>query len=160
MPYKKQQPNATSALCGKMIASTEAQFGVTQLTAKNIHQPIKNPLSAKWNFRVSGPDMINLMKGFAPQDMDDKWMCCTAGPADQGLIRVRMCRSWSSNEMVALIGRVTSDDEAAIAKEGGEIVGIEWPAPEEDEYDPWTEESSKEFAVGFCRHLLECNLEP
>ncbi|KAF4345102.1 atp-dependent dna helicase [Fusarium beomiforme] len=124
----------------------------------NVHA-IENPSSAEWNIRLSGQNMINLMSGHCPRDMDDKWMCVTTGPAEQGLIRVRFCRSWSSREIIALIGRVGSDDEAIIAEEGGEILAIMWPTPEEGDYDPWDEESAKQFAAGFCRHLMNCELE-
>ncbi|KAL5591720.1 hypothetical protein FOVSG1_010609 [Fusarium oxysporum f. sp. vasinfectum] len=135
--------------------TTEKRFTGSRINVKSI----ETPSSAEWRIRLSGPNMINLMNGHRPQDMDDKWMCMTTGPAEQGLIRVRMCRSWSDREIIALIGRVGSDDEAIIAKEGGEILAIMWPTPEEDEYDPFDEESAKKFAIGFCRHFMNCELE-
>jgi hypothetical protein len=135
--------------------TTEKRFTGSRINVKSI----ETPSSAEWRIRLSGPNMINLMNGHRPQDMDDKWMCMTTGPAEQGLIRVRMCRSWSDREIIALIGRVGSDDEAIIAEEGGEILAIMWPTPEEDEYDPFDEESAKKFAIGFCRHFMNCELE-
>ncbi|KAF5651992.1 atp-dependent dna helicase [Fusarium sp. NRRL 25303] len=135
--------------------TTEKRFTGSRINVKSI----ETPSSAEWRIRLSGPNMRNLMNGHRPQDMDDKWMCMTTGPADQGLIRVRMCRSWSNQEIIALIGRVGSDDEAIIAEEGGEILAIMWPTPKEDEYDPFDEESAKKFAIGFCRHFMNCELE-
>ncbi|EMT71234.1 hypothetical protein FOC4_g10009733 [Fusarium odoratissimum] len=124
--------------------TTEKRFTGSRINVKSI----ETPSSAEWRIRLSGPNMINLMNGHRPQDMDDKWMCMTTGPAVQGY-----------REIIALIGRVGSDDEAIIAKEGGEILAIMWPTPEEDEYDPFDEERAKKFAIGFCRHFMNCELE-
>jgi hypothetical protein len=110
----KIQPQKTFTM------TTEKRFTGSRINVKSI----ETPSSAEWRIRLSGPNMINLMNGHRPQDMDDKWMCMTTGPAEQGLIRVRMCRSWSDREIIALIGRVGSDDEAIIAEEGGEILAI------------------------------------
>ncbi|KAF5627706.1 atp-dependent dna helicase [Fusarium tjaetaba] len=120
--------------------TTQKRFTGSRINVKFI----ETPCSAEWRIRLSGPNMKNLMLGHCPQDMDDKWMCMTTGPAEQGLIRVR---------------RVGSDDEAMIAEEGGEILVIMWPTPKEDEYDPFDEQSAKEFAIGFCRHFMNCELE-
>ncbi|KAH6951767.1 hypothetical protein HG530_012245 [Fusarium avenaceum] len=131
-------------------------------TSWNINK-INNPESAKWNIRVPGPDMINLINGFAPRDMDDKWMCCTKGPDDEGNIVVRICRSWSSNEIIALKGRVDSDahkNPRVIGQKGGEILEIVWEPGKKGEYEPMNEKRAKEFAIGFCKGLLKCELRP
>jgi hypothetical protein len=134
----------------------------TKRASFNHIKPIQVPLSAKWGIRVAGPEMIKLMYGFVPRDMDDKWACCTDGPDKEGNVRVRMCRSWSSMERVALIGRVPAEghnNEKVIEREGGVISEIIWEKPQKDEYEPMDEKGAKEFAVGFSKSLMNCDLK-
>ncbi|CAG7559806.1 unnamed protein product [Fusarium equiseti] len=123
---------------------------------------IKVPLSAKWDIRVPGPEMIKLIYGSWPEDMDDKWMCCTDGPDREGNIRVSFCRSWTSMERVALIGKVSPEahrNEKAIEREGGVITEVVWEKPLKNEYDPMDEKAAKEFAAGFSKARMDCNLK-
>lgn len=125
-------------------------------------KPIQNPVSTKWDLRVPGPEMINLIYGFSPRDMDDKWACCTDGPDKEGNIRVRFCRSWTTMENIALIGRVPVEahgNEKVIAREGGVITEIVWEKPRKDEWEPLTEKTAKEFAIGFSKHCMGCDLK-
>ncbi|KAF4967064.1 hypothetical protein FSARC_5355 [Fusarium sarcochroum] len=128
-------------------------------------KPIADPTSVKWNIRVPGPDMMNLINGFTPPDMDYKWMCRTQGPDEQGNIVVQMCRSWSSQEIVALKGRVfvqgSNIEDKDIEKEGGEILEIFWDAIRTyGEEEPWSEQDAKDLAIGLAKNLLKCNLDP
>ncbi|KAF5680042.1 atp-dependent dna helicase [Fusarium heterosporum] len=131
-------------------------------TSWNINK-IKNPKSAKWQFRVPGTDMVNLINGFAPQQMEDRWMSCTKGPDSQGNIVVHFCRSWTSNEIIVLKGRVSPDasrNPRAIEQKGGEILEIVWEPGKKDEYEPMNEERAKELAIGLCKGLLKFELKP
>ncbi|RGP80050.1 ATP-dependent dna helicase [Fusarium longipes] len=125
-------------------------------------KPIQVPLSAKWDIRVPGPEMIKLIYGFCPRDMDDRWVCYTDGPDKEGNIRVRICRSWTRMERVALIGQVPAEaykNEKAILREGGVISEIIWEKPGKNEHDPMDEKGAKEFVVGFSKALMDCNLK-
>ncbi|KAJ4245085.1 hypothetical protein NW762_014296 [Fusarium torreyae] len=127
-------------------------------------KPIADPISAKWNIRVPGPDMMGLVNGFGPRSMDDKWMCRTKGPDEQGYIVVQICRSWSDQEIVALKGRVfvqgSNIEEKDIEKEGGEILEITWDCKcTYGEEEPMSEEDAKNMAIGFAKNLLSCNLD-
>lgn len=89
-------------------------------------------------------------------------MCCTDGPDKEGNIRVRMCRSWSSMENIALIGKVPVEaynNEKVIEREGGVITKIVWEKPGKDEWEPMNEERAKEFAVNFSKSWMKCDLK-
>ena len=123
---------------------------------------IQVPVSAKWDLRVPGPEMIKLIYGHRPEDMDDKWMCSTDGPDREGNIRVSFCRSWTSMERIALIGKVSPEahrNEKAIEREGGVITEVVWEKPLKGEYDPMDEKGAKEFAAGFSKVRMDCDLK-
>ncbi|EYB32834.1 hypothetical protein FG05_03719 [Fusarium graminearum] len=110
-------------------------------------EPIKVPLSADWGIRVPGHEMIKLIYGFTPRDMDDRWMCCTDGPDKEGNIRVRKVPAEAYN------------NEKVIEREGGVITKIVWEKPEKDEWEPMNEERAKEFAVNFSKSWMRCDLK-
>ncbi|KAM0346256.1 hypothetical protein ACHAPU_005683 [Fusarium lateritium] len=124
---------------------------------------IKNPQSTKWQIRVPGPDMVNLINGFAPQQMEDKWMSRTKGPDSEGNIVVHFCRSWTGNEIIVLKGRVSPDaskNPRVIEQKGGEVLEIVWEPGKKDEYEPMNEERAKDLASGLCKGLLGLELKP
>ncbi|KAF5024457.1 hypothetical protein F66182_3543 [Fusarium sp. NRRL 66182] len=126
-------------------------------------QPMNHPKSVKWHIRVPGPDMVNLINGFAPQQMEDKRMSRTDGPDKQGNVVVHMYRSWTGHEFIALKGRVSisgdHNDLGDVEKNGGEIFEIVWEHRVTDESEPMTEEEAKDLAIGLSRGLMNCNLD-
>ncbi|KAJ4118846.1 hypothetical protein NW768_010584 [Fusarium equiseti] len=123
---------------------------------------IKVPVSARWDLRVPGPEMINLIYGFMPRDMDDKWICYTDGPDREGNIRVRMCRSWTGREILTLIGKVPVEayrNERVIGREGGVITEVVWEKPPKNDSDPMDGKAAKELAVELSKALMDCNLK-
>ncbi|BDD56252.1 hypothetical protein MPDQ_001603 [Monascus purpureus] len=106
------------------------------------HIPMANPATAAWDVPISSTDHSKLLKGFWPQDMDDKWELRADGPDAQGNYMLRMYRSWTGREQVALTVQQTK------------ISRIQWI-----QRDEFGENDAKDFAKAICRGLLGCDLE-
>lgn len=117
-------------------------------------QPIEHPVTAPWSLDITGSDVNRLMQGFAAQDMDDRWMCNTDGPDQQGNIVVHLYRSWTGNEHFQIKAKSSTDDAE---KNGAKIVEIKWERGQE--HNEMGEEEAKDMAVMLCRNVLGCKLE-
>lgn len=119
--------------------------------------PIEKPLIAQWDLRVSDPDLSKLLKGFQPQEMEDKWMSSADGPDAHGNFVVHMYRSWSGIEQVTLHGTTTINRHTRVGLEREHdtmITKIVWDGAGRPEKT--TEDEAKDMAVRLCRGLLRC----
>ncbi|KAF2639442.1 hypothetical protein P280DRAFT_470117 [Massarina eburnea CBS 473.64] len=118
--------------------------------------PLENPVTAEWGRTITHNDYNKMLKGFMPQDMDEKWMIATDTPGAQGNTVVHICRSWTSKEQYALTISAGNPNDTD-AKDWGKIVKISW----NDKFMGMfiSEEEAKKEAVGFCKWLLRCELE-
>lgn len=104
--------------------------------------PMADPVSAAWEVPISGADYGRLLGGFSPQDMDDRWCLRADGPDAQGRSVLRMYRSWTGHEQIALTVQETG------------ISQIRWNRQEGVE-----EKDAKDLAKALCQGLLGCDLE-
>lgn len=104
--------------------------------------PMANPVTAAWEVPISSTDHSKLLKGFSPRDMDDRWYLHADAPDAQGNAVLRMCRSWTGHEQIALTVQQTK------------ISQIQWNKQEGVE-----EKDAKDLAKGLCKGLLGCDLE-
>ncbi|KAF2445743.1 hypothetical protein P171DRAFT_484408 [Karstenula rhodostoma CBS 690.94] len=111
-------------------------------------KPIAHPTSTEWNLAIKDADYYNILKGFTPQQMEDRWVCVTDEPDAHGNTVLHAARSWTSEEQVSLT--IESGREGV----GPKIGTLTW---ETNEYD--TEDEAKELAVNICKHILGCELE-
>ncbi|ODA80024.1 hypothetical protein RJ55_02982 [Drechmeria coniospora] len=122
------------------------------------HRPMQRPARAPWNVEIPSSDVANLLRGFVPIEMEDRWFCyADAADADDGTMLVHLCRSWTGAEMVVLAVRTTLDatgavDESAAAR----VTEIRWE--EAGEEGDRGEASAKETAEMVCRVVLNCQL--
>ena len=118
--------------------------------------PLENPATAQWGRTLTHSDYSKMLKGFSPQDMEDRWMILTDTPDAQGNTVVHAYRSWTSQEQFSLTIAVGNPNKTE-AKDWATIVKISWnEQPGEIQI---TEEEAKEFAVNLCKGLLVCGLE-
>ncbi|KAK7187243.1 uncharacterized protein CC84DRAFT_1158831 [Paraphaeosphaeria sporulosa] len=111
-------------------------------------KPIANPTSTEWNLAIKDTDYDSVLKGFKPQQMEDRWVCVADGPDAHGNTILHAARSWTSEEQVSLTIEAGKDDV------GPKIGKLTWDI---SEYD--SEQEAKELAVNICRHILGCELE-
>ncbi|KAH8731822.1 hypothetical protein GQ44DRAFT_698076 [Phaeosphaeriaceae sp. PMI808] len=123
-------------------------------------QPIEHPLTATWNLGITDADIHKLVHGYQPEQMEDRWMCCSDGPDQQGTIVVHIYRSWSGDEQLQLTAKAptsTSDEGEGIKGRGAEITEIKWErgnSPNE-----LNEGQAKDLATTLCRQILGCKLD-
>ncbi|KAJ5601869.1 hypothetical protein N7510_011403 [Penicillium lagena] len=104
--------------------------------------PMANPATAAWDVPISSPDHSKLLKGFSPQDMDARWGLQADAPDAQGNSILRIYRSWTGDEQMALTVQQTK------------ISQIQWIQRED-----FGENDAKDFVKRMCRSLLGCDLE-
>lgn len=112
-------------------------------------QPIERTASAPWNLHLSSHDVSQMLKGFMPQEMEQRWACNTDGPDSQGDIVVHFCRSWTGDEHFRI--RAKRDEN------GAKVIEIKWQKG--NEHNPIDEDEAKRTIVRFSRGLLGCQLE-
>lgn len=106
------------------------------------YNPMANPGTGTWEVPMSSTDRSKLTKGFSPEDMDDKWVLHAEAPDAEGHFVLRMCRSWTGDEQIALTVQQTK------------ITQIQW-----EKRDDFGEEDAKDLAKGLCKRFLDCDLE-
>lgn len=104
--------------------------------------PMENPATAAWEVPISEADHSKLLKGFWPRDMDDKWHLHADNPDTEGNSVLRMYRSWTGAEQIALTVQQTK------------ITQIQW-----NQQGEVGEKEAKDLAKALCQGLLGCDLE-
>jgi len=118
--------------------------------------PLENPATAQWGRTLTHSDYSKMLKGFSPQDMEDRWMILTDTPDAQGNTVVHAYRSWTSDEHFSLTIAAGNPNKTE-AKDWATIIKISWI--EKSGAIETTEEEAKKFAVGLCNGLLGLSLE-
>ncbi|PVH98710.1 hypothetical protein DM02DRAFT_30481 [Periconia macrospinosa] len=119
-------------------------------------EPLKNTATAQWGRSLTHSDYSKILKGFGPQDMDDRWGIQTDTPDAQGNTVAYLYRSWGSVVQFSLT--ITAGDaDNTETKDWAKIVTISWN--EQPGYQKVTEEEAKESSVNLCRGLLRCEMK-
>lgn len=133
-------------------SSSQETMSGERIVAGPRFQPIKDPQSAPWSLDISSSDVSKLLRGFQPEEMEQRWTCETDGPDSQGEIVVHFCRSWTGDEQY----RIKAKSETGGDK-GAKVVEITWNKG--NEYTGEDENQAKKAVVNLCRGLLQCQLE-
>jgi len=104
------------------------------------------PITLPRSVQISSVDFDRLKAGFYPKDMEDRWECSANDPDQQGIMVVRLRRSWTSSEQIAI--RVKSTCNRA------EIVESTWDRG--NGRIQVTETKAKTLATNICKNLLGC----
>lgn len=97
-----------------------------------------------------------MLKGFQPQDMDDKWGTQHETPDAQGNIVLNLYRSWTSQPIYSLT-ITPGDPNKTQAKDWATIVKISWD--KQPGHIEIPEDEAKEGAINLCNGLLGCELK-
>jgi hypothetical protein len=119
--------------------------------------PIEHPATAKWGLPLTYADYNKLLKGFTPQDMDDKWVCVADTPDADGNTAVHLARSWTGNKHISLAVEAGNPKDTD-GNAWGKITSITWNSVEPGEVEV-PEKEAQQGAVNMCRGLLGCKLE-
>ncbi|KAH8907366.1 hypothetical protein BR93DRAFT_928204 [Coniochaeta sp. PMI_546] len=120
-------------------------------------KPFKKPVSTKWKGSVPANQVHQLLNGFCPTVMEEKWFVYSDGPDTAGNAAIHMHRSWCGVKMVELRIRVRLDDDGELEDADARIREIVW------ESDPtvwrWaSEEFAKATATEVCDWVLDVKL--
>jgi hypothetical protein len=117
----------------------------------------RKPASTKWKGSVPADQVAQLLNGFCPTEVEEKWFVYSDGPDAAGNAAVHMHRSWGGEKMVELRLRVRLDAEGGLADSDARIREIAW------ETDPnmwrWaSEEFAKATATEVCDWVMDVKL--
>lgn len=118
--------------------------------------PIEAPRRAAWRRPFSYSDYTKMLKGFSPEDMDQRWAIQTDQPDVQGTSVVHICRSWTGHEYYAFTITAGKHDQKD-ATRWGVITEIIWMKKDIVSEDV-SEAQAKETAVNWSRALMGCEL--
>ncbi|KAI1264520.1 hypothetical protein F5Y18DRAFT_428149 [Xylariaceae sp. FL1019] len=120
-------------------------------------ETIQKPKTAGWDASIPASQLIRLLNGFSPSQMEDKWFVYAEGPDERGEVVVHMHRSWTGYENIRLKVNVPLDAEGNVKAEDGRIREIVWETDEE-RYSGVDEMEAKRTAEGVCEWVLGVEL--
>lgn len=115
-------------------------------------KPIEKPVSGQWGLRIKHADLIKIIAGFQPVEMEDKWVIRSDALDRQGNIVVHFYRSWTGHETFrirVIPDNPKTDSSGSIEKGGAQIAEITWGRA-------FKEEDAKETVALICTHVLGC----
>lgn len=127
--------------------------------------PMKAPLTAPLDIRISNADVEKLKVGLRTYSMDDKWDFLIEDPDREGNVSLHVLRSWLGKRQDCYVLHVAAgsgndgdgDGGNGEGGEGAKVVGITW---EGDKAGLRCEaEQAKIEAVTLCRGHLGCEFE-
>ncbi|KAH8896839.1 hypothetical protein GQ53DRAFT_743383 [Thozetella sp. PMI_491] len=121
-------------------------------------KPFSKPITSQWDVSVPHSELEKLLNGFAPREMEDKWLICAEGPDTQGDASVRMYRSWTGFPNLELKLKIPLDADGKVKNESAKVVELVWESDENIRRGQ-TEETAKEVAEGVCEWILGVKLE-
>lgn len=79
------------SLFGRKLTPPSQRVDGSKYKLKIFEKPVASP----WYQVVPRSQLSKLLVGFAPREMEDKWIVFADGPDDVGRATVHMCRSWT-----------------------------------------------------------------
>lgn len=128
--------------------------------------PFKSPVSTPWRVPLPTSQFVgNLIRGYRPLEMEDKWFVYADGPAVTAsgsvVATVNFHRSWTGDKVASAeleLGEVEAGQWT------GEVVGLVYEkrdnGVEEEDDEEGAEAMAKFIVVEVCRHVLRVKLEP
>jgi hypothetical protein len=117
------------------------------------------PAEAEWAFAITHDDYKNILQGFNPSNMDDKWTAVTDTPDEQGNTIVHFYLGGSNREQCALTltaGKLNLHGDET--KEWGSITKIAW-LEELPGGSIMSEKEAKAVGINLCNYVLDCKIE-
>ena len=108
--------------------------------------------TVSWNAFLTPEQVFNLVMGFKPKQMEDKWFIYAEGPDQSGKLKVHFHRSWTGLKIAELFILVDLKGLGA-----GKIVGIKFNGSEQT--NGMDEEEAKYMVSTTCAWVLGVNME-
>ena len=108
--------------------------------------------TVSWNVFLAPEQVFNLVMGFKPKQMEDKWFIYAEGPDQSGKLKVHFHRSWTGLKIAELFILVDLKGLGA-----GKIVGIKFNGSEQT--NGMDEEEAKYMVSTTCAWVLGVNME-
>jgi hypothetical protein len=105
-----------------------------------------------WNVFLTPEQGFNLVMGFKPSQMEDKWFIYSEGPDTSGKLKVHFHRSWTGLKIAELFVLIDLKGLGA-----GKIVGIKWNGSEQT--NGMSEEEAKYMITTTCAWVLKVDFE-
>jgi len=105
-----------------------------------------------WNVYLTPEQGFNLVMGFKPSQMEDKWFIYSEGPDNSGKLKVHFHRSWTGLKIAELFVLIDLKGLGA-----GKIVGIKWNGSEQT--NGMSEEEAKYMIATTCAWVLKVEIE-
>jgi hypothetical protein len=87
-------------------------------------KPFVSPQTSPWSISIPSTQLPNLINGFKPREMEDKWFVCSEGPSAKGVLQVHFYRSWTGLRISTMEIQVETDGK------GGRVEGLVWETSE------------------------------
>jgi hypothetical protein len=120
-------------------------------------QPFSKPVTMPWDISIPRAEVWKLLNGFDPSAMEDKWMVYAEGPDSEGKCIIRMHRSWTGDQIVAVKLQLQVGDDGQVKDDDGKFYEITWESDESVWGTPG-EEIAKSTALGICNWVLGMHL--
>jgi len=108
--------------------------------------------TVSWNVFLTPEQVFNLVMGFKPKQMEDKWFIYAEGPDQSGKLKVHFHRSWTGLKIAELFILVDLKGLGA-----GKIVGIKYNGSEQT--NGMDEEEAKYMVSTTCAWVLGVNMK-
>ncbi|KAF2123431.1 hypothetical protein P153DRAFT_401911 [Dothidotthia symphoricarpi CBS 119687] len=115
------------------------------------------PAVAQWGCTITYKDYNNMLKGYKPRVMEDKWLIETNAPDDAQGITVHIYFGWTSREEISL-DIAAGDPTKTEAKDWATIVKISWKAQRAGG-SKVSEKEAKTMAISLFNNLMGCEVE-
>ena len=116
-------------------------------------KPFQKSETAKWNQTIPSQDLPNLLNGFKPQQMEDKWFVYAEGPDAYGVATLHFHRSWTGYKKAEVKLIVQIAEDGAIAEKDARIIEITWET-DKGRVGVATEEDAKWTVAKVCDWCL------
>ncbi|CAI6338196.1 unnamed protein product [Periconia digitata] len=114
------------------------------------------PITSEWNQPVPRTELVKLLNGFQPREMEDKWLVYADGPDAQGNASVYMYRSWTHYLNLELKLVINLDENGEFAEDNHRFTEIIWESDHERARQQ--EEQAKETAKKVCEWCMDVRL--
>ncbi|KAH8649187.1 hypothetical protein BX600DRAFT_474731 [Xylariales sp. PMI_506] len=121
-------------------------------------KPFHLPVTITWDVPVPRAEVMKIINGFAPTEMEDKWFVYSDGPDSEGKFTIHLHRSWTGIKIVAFKLQIPVGDDGKPKEEDAKIYELTWESDKELWGTPY-EEEAKSTALGVCNWVLHVELE-
>jgi hypothetical protein len=116
-------------------------------------EPFQKPVTSTWDQVIQRDDLPNILNGFVPEAMEDKWFIYAEGPDEQGNALLHMYRSWTGYKAAEVKLAIDLDKDGKFAQRDAHFTAVTWEA-DNVRHVGQTEGKAKSMVVQVCNWCL------